>query len=173
MKKYLVLLIVLTTVFIVNDLFKASSIVIPKEAIRLRIIANSNSSEDQNIKLKIKDDLEPTIMNLLKNTKSTVEARKKLKTNLPLVKEKITKTLEENNCNTSFLVSYGNNYFPSKNYKGVVYNSGNYESLVIKLGKGEGNNFWCVLFPPLCLIEESNKNIEYHILAKDIINKYF
>ena len=70
-----------------------------------------------------------------------------------------------------FNISYGQNYFPSKEYKGMTYKEGNYNSLIIKLGRGEGLNFWCVLFPPLCLIDEDTES--YPSLIKEIINKYF
>ena len=66
-------------------------------------------------------------------------------------------------------------YFPKKKYKGITYKEGNYESLVITLGEGAGDNFWCVLFPPLCLIEAdetSNDNVEYKFFVKELIDKY-
>ena len=67
------------------------------------------------------------------------------------------------------------NYFPEKEYKGVVYEEGEYESLVITLGNGLGENFWCVLFPPLCLLdtEEEPENVEYTSFVKEVIDKYF
>ena len=65
------------------------------------------------------------------------------------------------------------NYFPSKEYKGVKYEEGYYESLVITLGKGEGDNWWCVLFPPLCLIEgEEDTEVEYKSIVMEILDKY-
>ena len=67
------------------------------------------------------------------------------------------------------------NYFPEKEYHGVNYESGNYESLVITLGNGIGNNWWCVMFPPLCLLEAKNENtdeINYKFYVQEIIEKY-
>ena len=81
-----------------------------------------------------------------------------------------------NKYDTEYKINYGLNYFPEKNYKGVTYKEGNYESLVVKLGEGKGENFWCVLFPPLCLLEaeESDKEeVEYKSFIKEIIDKYF
>ena len=72
-------------------------------------------------------------------------------------------------------IKYGFNHFPKKKYKGVTYKEGNYESLVITLGSGNGDNFWCVLLPPLCLLEgddNSSSNIEYKFFVKDLIDKY-
>ena len=76
---------------------------------------------------------------------------------------------------TNYQLNYGNNYFPEKTYKNVVYKEGNYESLVITLGDGLGENWWCVLFPPLCLLEaqeEETESINYSFYIKDILDKY-
>ena len=83
--------------------------------------------------------------------------------------------LESLGYDKSFNISYGNNYFPEKKYKGLTYKSGEYESLVITLGEGKGDNFWCVLFPPLCTLEvdESNSDVEYIFFVKEIIDRYF
>ena len=76
--------------------------------------------------------------------------------------------------NVTYDISFGDNFFPEKEYKGVKYQAGNYESLVIKLGSGEGQNWWCVLFPPLCLLDENKnlENAEYELYASKIINKF-
>ena len=67
------------------------------------------------------------------------------------------------------------NYFPKKVYKGIIYEEGEYESLVITLGSGQGDNFWCVLFPPLCLLEGNNdtEDVTYQFFVKEMLEKYF
>jgi stage II sporulation protein R len=68
------------------------------------------------------------------------------------------------------------NYFPRKEYKDVIYEEGEYESLVVEIGDAKGDNFWCVLFPPLCLLEgeeENKESIKYTSFIKEIIDKYF
>ena len=82
------------------------------------------------------------------------------------------KTIKDNNSNNTFHINYGKNFFPEKEYKNQKYKSGNYESLVIELGKASGENFWCVLFPPLCFTDKED-NIEYKSFIKEIIDKYF
>ena len=63
---------------------------------------------------------------------------------------------------------------PEKEYKGVKYKEGEYKSLLVTLGKGEGDNFWCVLFPPLCMMQtEETSEIEYKFLIKETLEKYF
>ena len=81
--------------------------------------------------------------------------------------------LEQEQYNEGFSINFGSNYFPETTYKGITYDDGYYESLVVTLGKGEGDNWWCVLFPPLCLLEaEEGTEVEYRSFVKEILDKY-
>ena len=158
---------------IIGNVFAESNI-IPDDAIRIRIIANSNSEYDQKIKLKVKDKVEYDMYNLLKNTKSIEEARSIIKDNLINVENDIDKTLQSENYKLPFTINFGLNYFPKKEFKGITYDDGYYESVVVTLGDGLGDNWWCVLFPPLCMIEaEESTDVEYTTMVKTIIDKYF
>ena len=173
MKKTIVLLLIIGVfyVFVSNTL--ASALIIPKDAIRIRIIPNSNSAFDQDIKLKVKDKLEITMYDLLKDVKSSKEAEDVIKNNLELVDKDVKEILSEENYDQGYKINFGKNYFPEKTYKGVKYEAGYYESLLITLGKGEGDNWWCVLFPPLCLIEgEENTDVEYKSIVMELLDKY-
>ena len=143
-------------------------ILIPEDSIRIRVIANSNSSSDQKLKLEVKNEVEKELYKLIENVKNIDEARIIIKNNL----DKVDSVLKKYNIN--YDISYGNNFFPKKIYKNIEYDEGKYESLVITIDKGLGKNWWCVLFPPLCLLdEEENLNdIEYKLYAKEIINKF-
>ena len=162
MKKIIIILSILSIVYITNNKEK---LIIPKESIRFRIIANSNTIKDQALKLNIKDDLIKEIIPKI-NANSINESRKKIKENIPLIETKL------NEYNIPYKINYGNNYFPTKTYKGVEYKEGNYESLVITLGDGLGENYWCVLYPPLCLVEQQNNinEIEYKSIINEILN---
>jgi len=150
-----------------------SSLVIPEDALRIRVIANSNSEYDQLIKNEVKENIQYKLYNLLKDTKGVEEARIVINNNLNYIDEEVNKTLKNNNYDLGYKINYGLNYFPSKEYKGVTYEEGYYESLVITLGSGEGDNWWCVLFPPLCLLEaEESDDIEYTSYVKELIEKY-
>lgn len=150
-----------------------SSLVIPEEALRIRVIANSDSEYDQMIKNEVKENIQFKLYDLLKDTKGTEEARVIINNNLNYIDNEVNKTLKLNNYNLDYTINYGLNYFPSKEYKGTIYEEGYYESLVITLGKGEGSNWWCVLFPPLCLLEaESSDEVEYTSYVKELIDKY-
>lgn len=167
MKKIIIILFMITLVgmFIKKD----SEIIIPNNAIRFRVIANSNTLEDQQEKLIIKNNIEKKIYTLINDARSTDEVRNVLESNMDKIKEMI------DSYNVPYELNYGYNYFPTKNYKGIMYKAGNYESLVITLGEGMGQNFWCVLFPPLCLLEsdkEDTSDIEYQFYVKKILDKF-
>lgn len=142
---------------------KEEQITIPDTSIRFRIIANSNSLEDQLEKNEIKQDLiKNVIPKMLNNNISS--SRASIKNTIPLLKEQL------NTYNIPYSLNLGQNYFPEKNYKGVTYDAGYYESLVITLGGGLGDNWWCVLYPPLCLIE-TEPNLD-NITFKSYIKEY-
>ena len=166
MKKVIVILFIIMLVVLLS---KDTKVMIPKNSIRFRIIANSNLIKDQEQKQIIKKDIETELYKITNNATDINETRALIQNNIPIIKEKINKYT--NNYNLSF----GMNYFPKKYYKGLTYEEGNYESLVITLGKGLGENWWCVLFPPLCLLEVEEKNINdvnYSFYIKEILNKY-
>ena len=147
--------------------------VIKDESIRLRILANSNTIEDQRIKMEVAKSVQKELYELLKDTKDVKEARTRILDNLDTIKKEVETTLQNNDKSLNYRVNYGKNYFPSKNYKGINYNAGEYESLLVSLNQGKGDNWWCILFPPLCLLEaEESNDVEYKLLVKEIIEKY-
>ena len=113
---------------------------------------------------------EYNMYNLLKDTTDLEKAKNIIQLNLSNVENSIDKTLQEVNYKLPFTLNFGLNYFPQKEYKGIIYEEGYYESLVVTLGSGKGNNWWCVLFPPLCLLESKDSNIdevEYQFFVKN------
>lgn len=169
MKKLVVILSIVVAVLCIN---KTKTIIIPKEAIRFRVIANSNEEKDQIIKKKVVLKLKENLKNIKFSPNDIETTRKSIKENLPNFKNDVESVL--NNENANYKIEYGMNYFPEKKYKGIYYEEGEYESLVITLGEGIGENFWCILFPPLCLIdEEETTEVEYTSIIQELINKYF
>ena len=167
MKKGIIILFLVSLgiIFMIQD----KEIIIPNDAIRFRVIANSNSVEDQEEKTIIKDKIEQEVYALINGADNTSEVRSLIQDNMEEI-EAIVDTYQ-----VPYTISYGNNYFPSKNYKGVMYPAGNYESLVITLGEGAGNNFWCVLFPPLCLLENSKQDVsdvDYQLYVKKLLSGF-
>ena len=173
MKKIIVLLSVLSIIYIMN--FNKEEKIIPDEAIRFRIIASSNTIYDQNVKIQVRNVLENEIFKLIGDSDSIEKTRKILNEHKEELYEITSNKLKELNYDKEFTIDYGYNYFPEKKYKGIVYKAGNYESLVVTLGDGKGDNFWCVLFPPLCLMEENDESVsepKYKFFVKELINKY-
>ena len=158
------------TIILLNN-NKQELILIPNEAIRVRIIANSNNEIDIKEKEKIKDEINKYVEKRLQNAKNISEARKIIIQNLNIITNIVEKTMKRDNYLQDFTVKFGNNYFPEKEFKGVKYKEGNYESLLISIGNGKGNNYWCVLYPPLCSINNKENN-KYKLLVKEILNKY-
>ena len=156
MKKILIIITILITLFILIK----------------RVIANSNEKED----IDVKEYLVNEIINnesIIFNSNSIEDSRKNIKGNIENVEKVINNTFKKLNYDKNYDVKYGINYFPKKEYKGINYNSGYYESLVITIGEGKGNNYWCVMFPPLCMIDEENLNdSEYKLKLIEIIEKY-
>ena len=150
MKKYIILILAIISMIYVFTSVKAEDTIIPDEAIRFRVIANSNTIYDQNIKVQLKNVVQNKIFELTKGTETIEETRKILKDNIDLLDNLTKETLKNLGYDKDYKINYGYNYFPKKKYKSVTYKEGMYESLVITLGTGEGDNWWCVLFPPLC-----------------------
>lgn len=131
--------------------------------IRFRIIANSNKEEDQLLKKEVLN----TISNeLLFKANTREEERTHIINSIPTMKDKIEELVPEGDYD----INYGLNYFPEKTYQGTTYPEGEYESLVITLGTGTGDNFWCILFPPLCMMDEE---VEYKSFIKEALSKFF
>ena len=177
MKKILLIICIILLMSFLTNIKKVNSeeIIIPKEAIRLRVLANSNEEIDQKIKMKLSIELQKEISSLLKDTENIEEARIKIKNNIELLNLKAKEILKEENYDKKFTITFGNNFFPEKKYNGVIYEKGYYESLLVTIGHGEGNNWWCVLFPPLCLMEANESEtgeIEYKFFVKELIDKY-
>ena len=166
-KKVIVVLFLVSLAFIFSN--HDEEIIIPNNAIRFRVIANSDSVEDQMKKMEIKSAVENKVYALINGENNAIEVRNIIEDNMDTIKD----IVEE--YNVPYNINYGNNYFPSKTYKGVMYPAGNYESLVITLGDGVGANFWCVLFPPLCLIDNSKEDIsdvDYQLYVKKLLKGF-
>lgn len=173
MKKIIIIILTVTIIVMLTKNVKAIDNMIPDSAIRLRVIANSNTPYDQYIKLKVRDRLQQEVYMLLEDAQNINQARVTIKDELKSLKDIIEEVLKEEQYNKEYTIDYGQHYFPNKEYKGITYKEGYYESLLVDIGTGEGNNWWCVLFPPLCLLEaEDSSNVEYKFFVKEIIDKF-
>ncbi len=149
---------------------KANNVFIPKDSIRFRIISNSMNEIDIRHKQELKSYIEDYVYDIVSDAQSSEEADKLLVNNLEKISSYVNQYLNSDN----YKIDYGVNYFPKKIYKGVVYEEGMYKSLVITIGDGNGSNWWCVLFPPLCLLDENNTtaDVDYQLYVSRIIKVF-
>ena len=123
---------------------------------RLHVIANSNSKEDQDLKLKVRDNLLNYMNNICSDCKTKAEAMKIANENKQIFQEIAEKTIKENGYNYDVKVNINNFYFPTKSYGDISLPAGYYDALRVEIGKAEGQNWWCVMFPSLCFIDISS-----------------
>lgn len=128
--------------------------------IRFHVIANSDSKEDQALKLKVKDNIINYLYPYLEKSKSLQESREILLNQEDKVKEIAIKTIKENGYNYSVKAELSRENFPEKAYGSIVLPQGKYEAFRIIIGEGSGQNWWCVMFPPLCFIDVTTGKVE-------------
>ena len=131
--------------------FAAECSKIRDEVVRLHILANSDTQEDQNIKLKIRDVLLNSGEKLFSGETDRENAEKILNENRADIINVINKVLDENGFGYSADMYLTDEYFETREYDGFIMPAGRYKALKIILGEGKGHNWWCVMFPPLCL----------------------
>lgn len=131
-------------------------VAIPDEAIRLRILANSDADKDQQLKRKVRDAVNAQINGWVAELTSVDEAKRVIRSHLPEIEQTVARVLREEQSSQSYHVQFGSVQFPTKVYGNYVYPAGTYDALLITLGEGKGANWWCVLFPPLCFLDFSN-----------------
>ncbi len=135
---------------------------IAKEIIRFHVLANSDSDEDQQLKLKVKGDVVEALAPILKDATTVEEARSLLSSNLELIKSAAQKTVGENGYSYPVSVTFEKTYFPLKIYGEFIFPPGTYEALRVQIGEAKGKNWWCVMFPQLCFIDST-----YSIVDKE------
>lgn len=123
---------------------------------RLHVIANSNSAEDQNLKYIVRNNILKYMNSITSGVSSKEDIIKIISNNLEEFKQIAQETVYENGFNYEVSAEIGNFEFPTKAYGDVSFPAGFYDALKIKIGNAEGQNWWCVMFPPLCFIDVSS-----------------
>ncbi|MFZ5968823.1 MAG: stage II sporulation protein R [Bacillota bacterium] len=121
--------------------------------IRFHVLANSDSPEDQALKLKVRDKIIQEMNPKFEKSASLDETRSIIEDNLDDIREIALQQIREEGSDYDVKVSLGESIFPTKNYGSITLPAGTYEALRVVIGRGEGANWWCVLFPPLCFID--------------------
>ena len=158
MKKLLIPLICVIVLCFICAIPVQNDLQIYDKVIRLHVLANSDSDEDQALKPTVRDGILQSVAELTENCESKSEAEAVLRENSSVISEKAEKIVRENGCACPVSVLIGQEKYPEREYDGLRLPSGEYCSLRINIGDAEGNNWWCVLFPPLCLDAATNSN---------------
>ena len=129
---------------------------IAESVFRLHILANSDSKEDQELKIKVRNFLLDYMNSLCSNCKSKEEAIILVEQNKEKFREIALNTVKENGYNYDVKINIGNFQFPTKNYGDISLPAGFYDALRVEIGEAKGQNWWCVMFPPLCFVDISS-----------------
>lgn len=143
--------------------------------LRLHIRANSNSQIDQNVKYEIKDEVVRFLTPHLCNVASKDEAINIVNKYSNILTSKCTQILLNKGFNYSVKVKIKNEYFPTRTYVNTTLESGFYDAVIIELGEAEGDNWWCVMYPPLCFVNknENTNQIKYKSIIYEWFQKLF
>lgn len=136
-----------------------------EDPIRIHIRANSNTAADQSVKLLVRDNVVSYLTPKLENAADKSDAYEIISGSLTKINGIAKEVLNKNGFSYGATVRLNNEYFPARSYDGVVFDSGWYDALIVELGTGEGDNWWCVAYPPLCFY--GNDSVEYTSLIKE------
>lgn len=143
--------------------------------VRIHIRANSNVSCDQEVKLMVRDKVVEFITPIIAECKNSNEVKTFLSCNLQNIENVADSVLKDNDFKYLASAQLKNEYFPSRDYDGHVFPADYYDALIIELGAGVGDNWWCVAYPPLCFVGEEieGSGVKYKSKLVELINKYF
>ena len=129
---------------------------IAESVFRLHVIANSDSEEDQNLKYIVRDNLLDYMNSICKDCNSKQEAISIVEENKSIFEQIASDTIKEHGYSYSVKINVGNFEFPTKNYGDISLPAGYYDALRVEIGEAKGQNWWCVMFPPLCFVDISS-----------------
>ena len=161
--KHILLISLLLVIFLIFNLVSYSNSVfagLQENIFRLHILANSNSEEDQSLKLAVRDSIISYMETINKTSTTKEETINNVNLNLEIIKQIAENKLQELGYNYEVSLEVGNFYFPTKYYGNISLPAGNYDALKINIGQAKGQNWWCSLFPPLCFIDISSGYVE-------------
>ena len=126
---------------------------VANEIIRLHVVANSDSEQDQKLKLQVKETIVTYLRGEMKDAQTVAEARQAIRENLSEIEEIANEKMQKEGFDYQAKASLGVCYFPVKQYGDMTFLAGDYEALRVSLGKGSGKNWWCVMYPTLCFVD--------------------
>lgn len=174
MKKFcialLALIAVIVTIICVNST-PAASAQADNDYLRIHVRADSNSEEAQRVKYEVKDEVVQFITPYVAECVTKVAAIEVMKSILPQIEKVCDSALRERGYTYGAKASVRSENFPTRVYGDLTLESGVYDALIIELGSGKGDNWWCVIYPPLCFTSATT-NVQYRSAIMDIINRF-
>ena len=155
MKKVILIVCLLIAVIALGYRIKITETALADGIIRLHVVANSDDDKDQQLKLKVRDKILEKTKQKYGNYGSAEDVRINLNTDIEYIKQIAKDVILQNGYNYDVNVVLGKSYFPRKSYGNITLPEGEYNALKVQIGKAEGKNWWCVLFPPLCFVDEA------------------
>ena len=152
-----------------NEELKYEDIV--DKIIRFHVLANSDTEEDQKLKLKVRDEVINYISPKLKDSKSLDESRRIIKRNKEKIEQISKKVIKDNGYDYEVTSMISRENFPDKIYGDLIFPQGEYEAYRILIGKAKGQNWWCVMFPPLCFVDETKNIVDSSEIKESIENE--
>ena len=143
--------------------FQASCSDISREVFRLHILANSDSADDQALKLLVRDRVLEASQALFEQAQTKEEAETLVKRNLHMLCEVAAHTVQDSGCNYPVRAELTRMYFTTRHYEKYTLPSGMYDALRLTIGDGAGQNWWCVMYPSLCVGAASETEMEDHL----------
>lgn len=125
------------------------------EIIRLHVIANSDSEEDQQLKLEVKETIVTYLRGEMSRAVSVSDARQTIREHIPDIEEIAKEKIEMEGYSYDVEATLGESYFPIKEYGDMTFPAGDYEALRVKIGESKGRNWWCVMYPTLCFVDST------------------
>ena len=174
MKKILIVIALVLTVAATVFIVKVSSVEKTEayaDYLRIHVRANSNSAEDQQVKYEVKDEVVKFITPFVKECVDKERAIEVMTGLLPEIEKVCDKALRERGYTYGARAQIRDEKFPTRVYGDLTLDEGVYDALIIELGSGTGDNWWCVIYPPLCFTSAS-ADVQYRSVIMDIINKF-
>ena len=150
-RKFLISIIIgLAITSAITDYSQSVMADITSSVVRLHILANSDSNEDQSLKIKVRDDIIAYLEPLLETAENVEKTKEIIASNIELIEKEVEKSIKKHGYAYSATAVLGKSEFPQKSYEGATFPAGKYDALKIIIGDGNGQNWWCVLYPQLC-----------------------
>ena len=141
--------------FILSAYMDSTQAALSQGVIRLHVVANSDSDTDQELKLKVRDRILEECGTMLGGSDTIDAVTADICSNIEFIKKIAIDEIRKNGYNYPVEVNFGTSFFPKKQYGNITLPEGEYQALKVNIGSASGKNWWCVLFPPLCFVDEA------------------